>query len=54
VCIAVYGTLQPDKDDVDQHRFALIHTIEDGQARFLVIYRGREPHQLYFEGLTGA
>lgn len=50
----IYGTDQPGRDDVDDHRFALVHHLEEGEARLLVVWSGGAPSQLYFEGLTGS
>ncbi len=50
----LYGTPQPSREDIDDRRFALVHTLEEGQARMLVVYEQGEPSRLYFEGLTGS
>jgi len=49
----VYGTLTPDRDDVDFHKFTLINHMTNGQARFVIVHKEDEPHQIYLEGLTG-
>ena len=50
----IFGTTRPSPEDVDDHRFALAHHLEDGHAAFLVLYdREGAPCRLYFEGLTG-
>lgn len=50
----VYGTPRPSRDDVDDHRFALVHHLEEGEARLLVVWAEGAPSQLYFEGITGS
>ena len=50
----IYGTTTPTQDDLRERRFALVHTLEPGQARILIVYdRQRQPVQLYLEGLSG-
>ena len=51
---ALFGTVQPSREDVDDRRFALVHTLEEGEARVMVVYEQGEPSRLYFEGLTGS
>lgn len=51
----IYGTRTPTAEDIADHRFALVHTLECGQARILTVYDAeQEPSQLYLEGLTGS
>lgn len=51
----IYGTRTPTAEDISDHRFALVHLLEPGQARVLTVYDDEDqPIQLYFEGLTGA
>ena len=49
----LYGTLRPERQDVEDHRFALAHHLEEGEACFLVVWEAGSPSKLYFEGLTG-
>lgn len=53
VRLQLYGSLEPERDDVDHHKFALVHHMDEGEARVLVVWKHGEPDQLYFEGLTG-
>jgi hypothetical protein len=51
----IYGTLTPTEEDIRDHRFALVHTLEPGQARILTIHdEAGEPMKLYIEGLSGS
>jgi len=52
--LRVYGTTTPTREDVRDHRFALVHTIEPGQAVILTVCSPQgAPDRLYIEGLTG-
>ena len=51
----IYGTIRPTQDDLRDRRFALVHTLEPGQARILVVYdQQQQPVKLYLEGLSGS
>jgi hypothetical protein len=49
----IYGTTTPTQDDIRDRRFALVHTLEPGQARILIVYDQQQPVKLYLEGLSG-
>lgn len=50
----IYGTTTPSREDLGDHRFALVHTLDPGQARILTAYDEElRPVKLYLEGLTG-
>ena len=53
VRLEVYGTLTPDRSDVDMHKFTLVNYMDSGQARFVIVHKDDEPDQIYLEGLTG-
>jgi hypothetical protein len=53
VRLGLYGSLRPEREDVDHHKFALVHHMDEGEARLLVVWKGDAPDQLYLEGLTG-
>ena len=53
VRLEVYGTLTPDRDDVDFHKFTLVNHMNAGEARFVIVHKDDEPDQIYLEGLTG-
>ncbi|MFT5679285.1 MAG: hypothetical protein ACI8RZ_000189 [Myxococcota bacterium] len=51
----IYGTTTPTHEDISDHRFALVHTLDFGHARILTVYdEEQQPVRLYLEGLTGA
>lgn len=53
--LRLYGTQTPTVQDIDDHRFALVHTLEPDQARILTVYDDqKQPTKLYIEGLSGA
>ncbi|MFT5682489.1 MAG: hypothetical protein ACI8RZ_003407 [Myxococcota bacterium] len=44
----------PTREDIADHRFALLHTLDIGHARILTVYDdARQPVSLYLAGLTG-
>ena len=50
----IFGTPQPSRDDVDDHKFTLVHHLDNDHARVMVVYKAGVPDTLYFEGLTGS
>jgi len=50
----LFGTPRPSREDVDDHKFALVHHLDTGHARVMVVYQAGVPSELYFEGLTGS
>lgn len=50
----IYGTPNPTREDIADHRFALVHTLDLNEARILTVYdEDGAPESLYLEGLSG-
>lgn len=51
--MGLFGTERPTREQVGAKRDALISFRRRGMASCVVVYRGDEPHEIGFAGISG-